>query len=214
VGTPETRVSLILRLPNASDAEAWNEFVGLYRPIVFATVRRSGLQADDAEEVTQEVLLAVAGAVARWQPNPERARFRTWLARITHNLLVNFLYHRRRRGWDCGGSDFRELMEQQPDPAAVVEAELVQQEYRRCLFWAAANNIRQRVSESTWQAFYQNAVAGRSPTAVAAELGLSVSAIYVARSRVTAKLKAEVQRLDVLNAAVTPALTESIGESK
>lgn len=67
---PETRVNLILRLPNAADADAWNEFVALYRPLVFSLARRGGLRQADAEELTQEVLLAVAGAVARWTPDP------------------------------------------------------------------------------------------------------------------------------------------------
>ena len=204
MGAPETRVSLILRLPNAADAEAWNEFVALYRPLVFSLARRGGLQQADAEDLTQEVLLGVAGAVARWQPDPQRGRFRSWLARITRNLLVNYLYDRRRRGWECGGSDFREMMEQQPDPAAVAETELVQQEYRRCLFWAAAKRVREQVQESTWQAFYQTAVADKSPADVAVQLHLPVATVYVARSRVLARLKSEVQRLDALQDTWSP----------
>ncbi len=202
MGTPETRVSLILRLPNAADADAWNEFVALYRPLVFSLARRGGLQQADAEELTQEVLLAVAGAVARWQPDPGRGRFRGWLSRITRNLLVNYLFDRRRRGWECGGSDLREMIEQQPDPAAVAETELVQREYRRCLFWAAAKRVRGQVQESTWQAFYQTAVTGQTPADAADQLNLPVATIYVARSRVLARLKQEVQRLDALDEAL------------
>ncbi len=202
MATPETRVSLILRLPNAADADAWNEFVALYRPLIFSLARRGGLQQADAEELTQEVLLAVAGAVARWQPDPQRGRFRSWLARITRNLLVNFLFARRRRGWECGGSDLREWLGQQPDPAAIAETELVRREYRRSLFWAAAKKVRGQVQEATWQAFYRTAVLGAAAADTAAELNVPVAAVYVARSRVLARLKQEVQRLDALNEAI------------
>lgn len=214
MATPETRVSLILRLPNAADADAWNEFVALYRPLIFSLARRGGLQQADAEELTQEVLLAVAGAVARWTPDPQRGAFRTWLARITRNLLINYLVARRRRGWECGGSDLRELIEQQPDPAAVAEIELVRREYRRGLFWAAAKKVRGQVHEETWQAFYRTAVAGESPADAAAQLKLPVAAVYVARSRVLARLKHEVQRLDALEEALPLMLPHMIEESR
>lgn len=212
MGTPETRVSLILRLPNAADADAWNEFVVLYRPLIFALARRGGLQSADAEELTQEVLLAVAGAVARWNPDPQRGRFRTWLARITRNLLINYLFDRRRRGWQCGGSDLHELIEQQPAPAAVAETELVSNEYRRSLFWAAARRIRSQMQEATWQAFYRTAVAGQTPADTAAALNLPVASVYVARSRVLAKLKHEVQRLDALQEAISAHTAVPLGE--
>jgi len=200
--SPETRVSLILRLPNASDADAWNEFVAIYRPVVFSLARRGGLQQADAEELTQEVLLAVASSVSRWQPDEQRGRFRTWLARITHNLLVNFLIQRRRRGWKCGGSDLREWLYQQADPTAVAEAEMVRNEYRRGLFWASSKRVRQQVQESTWQAFYRTAVLGQPASEVAESLKQPVAAIYVSRSRVLARLKKEVLRLDSLEDAI------------
>lgn len=214
MGAPDTRVSLILRLPDAGDAEAWNEFVGLYRPLIFSLARRGGLQLADAEELTQEVLLAVAGAVTRWEPDPGRGRFRSWLARITRNLLVNYLFDRRRRGWECGGSDFREMIEQHPDPAAVAEAELVQQEYRRCLFWAAAKRVRGQVQETTWQAFYRTAVAGQLPAEVASQLAITAATVYVARSRVLARVKAEVERLDALDDAINDGINEPTSSTK
>jgi len=104
------------------------------------------------------------------------------------------------------------MIEQHPDPAAVAEAELVQQEYRRCLFWAAAKRVRGQVQETTWQAFYRTAVAGQPPAEVASQLAITPATVYVARSRVLARVKTEVERLDTLNDAVHDA-TSSTRES-
>ena len=93
-GVPETRASLILRLPRTEDAEAWREFVAIYEPFVYRFARRSGFQEADARELVQNVLLAVVKAVGRWQADPERARFRTWLFTIARNLVID---QRRKR---------------------------------------------------------------------------------------------------------------------
>jgi RNA polymerase sigma-70 factor (ECF subfamily) len=71
---PETRPSLILRVRDPNDADAWNQFATLYRPVILRLARRKGIQAADAEDLAQQVLLSVAGAIERWQPDQQRAR--------------------------------------------------------------------------------------------------------------------------------------------
>ncbi|MEM8678725.1 MAG: sigma-70 family RNA polymerase sigma factor, partial [Planctomycetota bacterium] len=112
-GIPETRASLIIRLPGGADLEAWREFTEIYEPFVYRFARRRGLQDADAREVVQEVFLGISRAVRDFEPDHERARFRTWLFRIAKNQLLTLLRKRRESmldsvGWNEVGATFEE----------------------------------------------------------------------------------------------------------
>ena len=192
---PDTRISLILRLAAAEDVEAWREFAAVYAPAVFALARRRGLQPADAEDFLQELLLAVARAAGRWQPDKSRARFRTWLYRVARNLLAD--HFARRAAMAASQSHCQNLQTEPadrsgPDESLDAEFEL---EYRRALFYRAAQLVRERVSELTWDAFSATAIDAVPVAAVSARLGMSPGSIYVARSRVMKLLRHEVERL-------------------
>jgi RNA polymerase sigma-70 factor (ECF subfamily) len=88
---PDTHESLLLKLQDPADAESWERFVVLYRPVVLRFARRYGLQHADAEDLAQRVIIAVAGAISDWRKDGRRGTFRGWLLRIAKNQIINVL---------------------------------------------------------------------------------------------------------------------------
>ncbi len=188
---PETRASLLLRLRDPRDRSAWDQFLQIYQPLIFRLARRRGIQDADAREVTQDVLMSVAGAIGRWETDPERGSFRGWLSTITRNLVVNYLIRQSRHPRGSGDSDLKQWLDEQPDPQSD-ESEFFDREEERQIFRWAAEQIRPEFQETTWTAFWQTAVEGREPADVARELGVVIGVIYVSRSRVMKRLREQV----------------------
>jgi RNA polymerase sigma-70 factor (ECF subfamily) len=188
---PETRQSLLLRLGDHGDHQAWREFTELYEPAVYRLARSRGLQHADALDLVQEVLAAVARAIERWDPDPERGRFRGWLCQIARNLTVNALV-RGARGRGSGDSDIQELLHELP-ASAEPTATRFDLEFRCEAFLQAAERVRVDLRDATWQAFWLTAVEGAGIEETARRLGISVGAVYAARSRVLARLRQQVQ---------------------
>ena len=183
--SPETRNSLILRLPSFCDAAAGEELVSNYEPMVLRFAKRHGLQDADARELVQNVLLAVARAVPRWRPDPARGRFRTWLFRIARNQLLRMLS--RRLTTTVGGSDEMSALCELASPTA--DQQVLEAEYRREIFRTAAAHVRTHFSPSTWDAFWKSCVEQQSVEEVTVTLGMTPGAVYVARCRVLHRLR-------------------------
>jgi RNA polymerase sigma-70 factor (ECF subfamily) len=190
---PVTRHTLLAKLRPPGDEAAWSEFVGLYEPLVYRLARRGGLQDADAQDLCQEVFRAVAGAIGRW--DPAGGSFRGWLRRITHNLLINLVARQRRHPRGSGDSEVQALLAEQPEPDPQASA-LFDIEYKRRLFEWAAEAVQGEFTLKTWEAFWRTAVEGRRAKDVAAELGMSSGAVYIARSRVLARLRRRIEQLD------------------
>lgn len=194
MGDPATRPSLLLRLRDSRDSAAWAEFVELYAPLVYNHARKQGLQDADAADLTQEVLRAVSGAVGRLEYDPTRGSFRSWLFTVVRNKLHNFRERQRHLPRGTGDTTANNLLRQQPAPEDDSDV-LWREDYERRLFTWAAERIRGGIQESTWQAFWQTAVEGKSGKDVARALGMTVAAVYLAKSRVMARLREQIQHL-------------------
>lgn len=181
---PKTRHSLILRLRDREDADSWREFADIYEPVIYRVAIRRGMQHADALELVQRVLLAVARAVDRFQPDSKRAKFRTWLYKITHNEFCKEWAASKKLA-ASGDSGVRAAMQLLPAP----QEDDFSIEYERAVFRHAAEIVRPRVKPSTWKAFWRTSIDGVSPEEVAKETGMTVGAIYIARSRVMARLQ-------------------------
>ena len=194
--SPHTRPSLLVRIRDAADREAWRQFVELYAPLVYRFARRRGLQDADSADLAQDVLHAVARSTERLEYDPRKGSFRGWLFTVARNKLHTFLRRRERQRRHTEDVAVEWLAEEPAAPEPD-EAALWEQEYQQRLFDWAAEQVRGHFQERTWQAFWQTAVEGRPPREVAEALGLSVGAVYIAKSRVLARLKEQVQLMQV-----------------
>jgi RNA polymerase sigma factor (sigma-70 family) len=188
---PATRASLLVRLRDPQDGAAWTEFVDLYVPVIYGYLRKQGLQDADAVDLSQDVLAAVAGAVGRLEYDPNRGTFRRWLFTVVRRKLSNWRRGRRHRPRASGDTATQQLLEQWPGPPGAEAA--WEATWEEGLFAWACTQVRGAVTDTTWQAFWRTAMEGQSGKQVAADLGLSVVAVYRARSRVLARLKELVQ---------------------
>jgi RNA polymerase sigma-70 factor (ECF subfamily) len=184
---PPTRASLLLRLRDPRDGAAWGEFVDLYAPLVYGYLRKQGVQDADAADLSQDVLAAVAGAVGRLDYDPGRGAFRNWLFTVVRRKLANWRRARKNRPEAGEGGATDRLLEQRPGPEGTQAA--WEAEWEERVFAWACEQVRRDVAASSWQAFWQTAIEDRPGKEVAADLGLSVAAVYRARGRVLARLK-------------------------
>ena len=143
--------------------------------------------------VMQELFLAVSRDVERWPSAKEYTSFRSWLRRVAHNLVINWLKSPQRRVL-TGGSDLHALLEQVP--AEDEQSAEFDRELQRAQFRQAAQQVRTEVEPATWQAFWETSVARLSPAEAAAKLGMSVGAVRVAKCRVVARMKAALAEME------------------
>ena len=191
---PVTRPSLILRLRDASDHDAWRQFIDLYAPLVYGFARKRGLQDADAADLMQDVLRSVSGAAGRLDYDPRRGTFRGWLYTIARNKVYNFLDRRRRQVRGSGDTDVREQLESAPANNGEDSGEW-DRDFELRLFKQASADVNSEFRANTWEAFWKTAVDGQSSEEVAKALKMSVGAVYVAKSRVLSRLRERVKEL-------------------
>ena len=181
----------------AESPEAWERLVQLYGPLVYRWCRRAGVAEHDAGDVLQEVFAGVLRDLPGFRREGPQDSFTAWLATITRNAIRG---HFRRRGREAaarGGTDAQLAM------AAVAQAEERSAECVRADA-PSASLLRRRLlgiiqaefRETTWRAFLGTAVEGRSAAAVAEELGVSVAAVYMAKSRVLRRVRETLAELE------------------
>src|SRR5438132_2740427 len=192
--SPATRASLLVRLRDTRDAGAWQEFIRLYAPIIYGFARKRGLQDADAADLMQEVLRSIASAAARLEYDPARGTFRGWLFTVTRNKVFNFLESRSRRVLGSGDSRVQQRLEQHADADGALSADW-EADYQRTLAAQAMERVKGEFQAATWNAFLLTAVEEQAPSQVAGRVGMSVGAVYVAKSRVIARLRQEIERL-------------------
>lgn len=191
---PATRESLLLKIRNPDNAVAWEEFVNIYRPVVYRIATARGLQHADALDLVQTVFVSIAGAIPRWEKRSGSTKFRHWLKRVAKNATLNALTRKSPFQAD-GGSTAVCLLNEHPSPDAATQS-MIDLEYRRELFLRAAEEVRADIQPDTWKAFELTAIDGMKNEQAAKELGKSIGTIHASRSRVMKRLSTAVARME------------------
>jgi RNA polymerase sigma-70 factor (ECF subfamily) len=185
---------LLIQIRDGSNQVAWAEFVDLYGPVVYGFARKRGLQDADAADLMQDVLRSVSSAIGRLDYDRKQGTFRGWLFTITRNKVFNFLSARRIRPQGSGDSTTNRLLAEEPDGSGDGQ-DAWELEYQRRLASLAMDRVKSEFQENTWRAFWLTAVEGVSAADAGQQVKMSPGAIYVAKSRVLARLREEVEAL-------------------
>ncbi len=191
--SPLTRASLLIQIRDGANHGAWQEFMRLYGPVVYGFARKRGLQDADAADLMQDVMRSVSTSIGRLDYDRNQGAFRGWLFTITRNKVFNFLSARRIRPQSSGDSTTNRLLDSHPDDND--GSEVWEVEYQRRLAAIAMERVKSEFQVNTWQAFWLTAVEGMAAGDAAKQVGMSPGAIYVAKSRVLARLKEEVETM-------------------
>ena len=182
-----TRPSLLLRLRDVSDSDAWQVFVETYAPIVYVYARGKGLQDADAADVAQDVLAQVVRSMRDFVYDPQRGRFRDWLRTVTRNRIFRVL---DKRGLPP------EALSTGPDEVAADGTDPEwHDEFNAQILRVALERIQPDFESATWRAFQVVWVQNRSAGDAAATLGMPIDLVYAAKSRVLKRLRDEVMHL-------------------
>ncbi|MGW8257797.1 MAG: RNA polymerase sigma factor [Thermoguttaceae bacterium] len=192
--------STLLESVKAQRAEAWRRLVDLYGQVVYCWRRKSGLKAEDACDTVQEVFAAVAKKVADFRRSSPNDSFTAWISVITRNKIHDYFRRCKGQVQAAGGTKAQEFLQRisQPTPPTMTEdwpSKSDLKDAEKIIFSRAIELVRAEFEARTWQACWKTAVEGRSAADVAADMDMSLHAVYKAKSRVLLRLREELAGL-------------------
>ena len=190
----ETSLSLLARLRQSPESETWDRLIEIYAPLIRTWLRKYDVQGSDADDLVQEVLLAVTKDLSRFQHGGQPGAFRGWLKAILVNRLRNFWRKRDRQPQAQGDSDLNERLAQLEDPASEL-TRIWNRQHDQFVLQQLLARVEPHFTAQTWQAFRRVALDGVRADVVALELDLSLNAVFIAKSRVLSRLRQEADGL-------------------
>jgi RNA polymerase sigma-70 factor (ECF subfamily) len=190
----ETSLSLLDRLQHGPNDTAWQHLVEVYTPLIHGWLRRYALLDPDVEDLAQEVLTVVVRKLPEFKKQTQVGSFRRWLRSITVNCLRDFWRAKRFRLKTTVKHGFGQILDELEDPESDLSKRW-DKEHDEYVTRHLLEKIRPRFEEKTWEAFQRVALEGRAVDVVAVELGMSVNAVFIAKSRVVHQLRQEGQGL-------------------
>jgi RNA polymerase sigma-70 factor (ECF subfamily) len=183
-----TSISLLERLRQPGEQEAWERFVELYTPLLFHWARHIGLQESDAADLVQDVFTCLVQKMPQFVYDRGKS-FRAWLRTVTFNRWRDNQKQRGKEPLARNGSSLQGLASPETFDS------FWEEEYRRYLVGRALQLMRLEFQPTTWQACWEFVVADKPAAQVAAELGISENAVYLAKARVLRRLREELKDL-------------------
>ena len=192
-----TRKTLINRLRQTnSDTRSWSEFYNLYWKLVYSVALKAGLSETDAEDVVQETFLKVSKSIKKFEYDPSKGRFRSWLCLITKQQVAN--HYRKTNKLPELPSFWNEDPDEPPvnipDPTSDWEA-IWETEDRKHTMHLALTRLKDKVKPKPYQIFLAHCIKGMPVKEVAALLEVSDNEVYLAKSRVMPLFEQEIQEL-------------------
>jgi len=186
----ETSLSLLSRLRSSPESDSWNRLIELYTPLLRAWLRKYDVQASDADDLVQEVLLAVSKDLGKFEHGGQAGGFRGWLRAILVNRLRKFWRNQARRPQASGDSDIETKLAQLDDPASAM-SQIWNRQHDQYVLRQLLTLVEPHFASSTWTAFCRVALDGAPPDVVAEETGISRNAVIIAKCRVLNRLRQE-----------------------
>jgi RNA polymerase sigma-70 factor (ECF subfamily) len=180
-----TRQSLLVRA-QAGDPGAWRDLTDLYRPLIVGWLRYQAVPANEIDDLVQDILLAVFEHLPSFAHSGRLGAFRAWLRTITHTRVCDF--------WRAQGrhrpTDAAEALRRLEAPDGDLERQW-DEEHDRYVLRCLLELMQLEFEAATLQAFRRVVLDGASPREAARELGMTVGAVYAAKSRVLRRLRQE-----------------------
>lgn len=189
-----TSLSLLARLQAGSDTHSWQRLVNVYEPILRGWMRGYAAAPQDADDVVQDVLVVLLRELPEFRHPGHGGAFRGWLRAILVNRLRALWRAGRGRPTGTGDSDFLQLADQLADPDSNL-SRLWEEQHDQEVLTRLLHLMESEFEEKTILAFRRVGLEGVSPREVAAELGMSVGAVYMAKSSVLRRLREEARGL-------------------
>ena len=186
----ETSLSLLHRLRHAPESESWNRLVDLYAPLIRAWLRKYDVQDSDADDLLQDVLLAVSKDLGKFEHGGQPGSFRGWLKAILVNRLRKFWRARDHRPQARGDSDIHARLAQLDDPASEM-SQIWNRQHDQYVLRQLLALVKPHFTPNTWTAFCRVALEGADPGVVAKKMGISRNAVIIAKCRVLSRLRQE-----------------------
>jgi RNA polymerase sigma factor (sigma-70 family) len=192
--TYSTRYTLLERAKQQSDSDAWEQLIGFYRKYIYVIIRSMGVSESDTEDVLQQVLIELWKYLPEYTYDPQKAKFRSWVARVTRNQVISFV---RRQKSHMAKLDQAQSEVQENYLSSINTPEIeviVTQEWELFISNTAMQNVSRHFSDKAIEAFMLFSQ-GMKVNQISKEISVKADSIYKYISRIKLKLVEEIQSL-------------------